>query len=139
MRARYALMGMFVMLTWSPTSASAVTVEQIVSLSNAGVSQTVILALIDRDKTIFTLEPDQLITLKNDGISDEIIVAMLKSGRAEGEAAADANAAVNAAIITSALSVGPDPVVVGHGPERPRDQGAQAGDVCESRGPGAIP
>jgi hypothetical protein len=99
--------------------ASAVTLDQVVALSKAGVSEAIILALIDRDKTILTIEPDQLIALKNDGISETIVVALLKSGRAEGEAAAIANAALNAATITSTLSPGPDLVIVGHGPDRP--------------------
>jgi hypothetical protein len=103
----------------SAMPASAVTLDQVVGLSKAGVSEAVILALIDRDKTILTIESDQLIALKNDGVSEAIIVALLKSGRAEGEAAAIANAALNASTITSALSTGPDLVIVGHGPDRP--------------------
>jgi hypothetical protein len=102
-----------------PAPASAVTLDQVVTLSKAGVSEAVILALIDRDKTILTIEPDQVIALKKDGVSEAVILAMLKSGRAEGEAAANANAALNAAMVTSAMSQGPDLVIVGHGPDRP--------------------
>jgi hypothetical protein len=114
------LFGMLlIVLALAPAPASAVTLDEVVTLSKAGVSEAVILALIDRDKTILTIEPDQLVALKNDCISDAIILAMLKSGRAEGEAAANANATLNAAAMTSALSPGPDVVIVGHGPERP--------------------
>ena len=48
----------------SPAPASAVTINEIISLSKAGVSEPVILALIDRDKTVFTLNAEQLVTLQ---------------------------------------------------------------------------
>jgi hypothetical protein len=85
------------LLLMAPTAAFAVTVDQIVALSRAGMSKTVILALIDRDKTVFSLEPDQLLELQHDGVSEPVILAMLKSGRAEGAGAAAADAATNAA------------------------------------------
>ena len=106
-------------LALAPAPVSAVTLDQVVMLIQAGVSEAIILALIDRDKTILTIEPDQLIALKNNGVSEAIVLALLKSGRAEGEAAANANAALNAATIMSALSPVPDLVIVGHGPDRP--------------------
>ena len=102
-----------------PERAHAATVDQIVALSKAGVSEPVILALIDRDKTIFPIEPEQLPTLKQQGLSDAIIMAMLKSGREEGEAAARAEAASNAARILASLSTAPEVLIVGHGPETP--------------------
>jgi hypothetical protein len=114
------LVGLFVlMLALAPAPVLAVTLDQVVTLSKAGVSEAVILALIDRDKTIVTIEPDQLIALKNDGVSEAIVLALMKSGRAEGEAAANANAELNASMIASALSPVPELVIVGHGPERP--------------------
>src|SRR2546430_6041461 len=89
-----------------------------VSLSRAGVTDAVILALIDRDKTIFTIEPEQLIALKSQ-VSEAVILAMLKSGRDEGERAAQAASDLNAGFIMSSLSAAPDVVVVGHGPDVP--------------------
>src|SRR5262245_8488158 len=71
-----------------PAAASAVTLDQIVALSKSGVSEPIILALIDRDRTVFTIEPEQLVALRRDGVSETVILAMLKSGRDEGEAAA---------------------------------------------------
>jgi hypothetical protein len=107
------------MLTAIPASASAVTLDQVIALAHAGVTDTVILALIDRDKTIFAIEPEQLVTLQRDGVSDAVILAMLKSGREEGEEAARAISAYNSATIAAAVATGPDTVVVGHGPEVP--------------------
>ena|ERR671930_256378 len=102
-----------------PERALAATVDQIVALSKAGVSEPVILALIDRDKTIFTIEPEQLPALKQQGLSDAVIMAMLKSGREEGEAAARAESSSNAARILASLSTAPEVLIVGHGPETP--------------------
>jgi hypothetical protein len=101
------------------TPVSALTLEEVVGLSKSGVTDAVILALIDRDKTIFALEPDQIVKLQRDGVSEPIILALLKSGRAEGDEAARADAENSAAFIASRLAPGPDLVIVGHGPERP--------------------
>ena len=107
-----------------PAAASAITVEQIVALSKAGVTDAVILALLERDRTILSIEPEQVVALKRDGLSDAVILAMLKNGRAEGEAAARAQSEEKAASILSNLTIssltpGPDLVIVGHGPDRP--------------------
>jgi len=79
----------------------------------------VILALIDRDRTVFAIEPEQVVTLQRDGVSERLILAMLKSGRAEGDAAARLDAANNSAWIASNLATEPLTVTVGHGPDRP--------------------
>ena len=106
-------------LACMPAPAFAVTVDQIVALAHAGVTDAVILALIDRDRTIFPIEPEQLVSLQREGLSEPVILAMLKSGREEGDQAARADAASNAATIVAALAQGPDMVIVGHGPEVP--------------------
>src|SRR5262245_47064951 len=110
---------LFVILTLAPAAASAVTVDQIIALSKAGISEPIILALIERDKTVFTIDPEQLVSLRRDGLSENVIVAMLKSGREEGEAAANADAAFNRDVIMSTLAPAPEIVVIGHDPERP--------------------
>jgi hypothetical protein len=97
----------------APATASAVTVDEIVALSRAGVSDTVILALIDRDKTIFTIEPDQLVALKAQGLSEPVILAMLKSGREEGERAAQAASDLKTSIYLAERSSGPEVLVPG--------------------------
>jgi hypothetical protein len=110
---------LFVLLTLAPAAAFAVTVDQIVSLTKSGISEPIILALIERDKTVFSIDPEQLVSLRRDGLSENVILAMLKSGREEGEAAANAAAALNSAVIMSSLSPAPDIVVIGHDPDRP--------------------
>ena len=102
-----------------PRAASAVTVDQVVALAKAGVTDAVILALIDRDRTVFAIEPEQIVTLQREGLSEAVILAMLKSGRDEGDEAARADSAYNAATIAAAIATGPRTLIVGHGPERP--------------------
>jgi hypothetical protein len=102
-----------------PTTASAVTVDEIVGLARAGVTDAIILALIDRDKTLFAIEPEQIVKLQKDGVSEAVILAMLKSGREEGDQAARADAAFNSAWIMQSLPTEPLLVVTGHGPDRP--------------------
>ena len=104
---------------WWPAAASAVTVDQIVALSKAGVSEAVILTVIDRDRTILSIEPDQVVALKREGLSDTVITAMLKSGRDEGDQAARAVSSDQAAAILPTLSPYPEVAIVGHGPDRP--------------------
>jgi hypothetical protein len=79
----------------------------------------VILALVARDRTIFTLNPDDLVALKSQGISEAVLVAMLKSGREEGEAAFAQQTAQAAAERLETAWLQPNVVVVGHGPDRP--------------------
>ncbi len=108
-----------VLLALAPAVASAATIEEIVRLSKSGVSDEVILALIERDKTILTIAPDDLVTLKSEGVSEAVVVAMLKSGREEGEAAVARQAAQAAAERAEVAWLTPNIVVVGHGPDRP--------------------
>lgn len=117
---RYALvLGCMTVSLLASRAASAITIDQVVSLAKAGVTDTVILALIDRDRTVFAIEPEQIVALQRNGLSEKVILAMLKSGRAEGEQAARADAAYNSAWIATNLATEPLTVTVGHGPDRP--------------------
>ena len=101
----------------APATASAVTVKEIVSLSKAGVSEPVILALIDRDKSIFTLQAEDLVTLQKEGVSDAVVLAMLRSGRDEAPLPPAPVAA------PAPEPSQPDIVMVGHGPDQPDASG----------------
>jgi hypothetical protein len=117
-RRLLVLIGMAVIVL-APRAALAITVDQIVALQKSGVTETVILALIDRDRTVFAIEPEQIVSLQREGLSEKVILAMLRSGREEGEQAARADSAYNAWWIASALPTEPLSVSVGHGPDRP--------------------
>jgi hypothetical protein len=118
-RLRALVVGVIALCGLIPAAASAVTLDQILALKGAGVTDAVVLALIDRDRTVFSIEPEQIVSLQRSGLSEMVIVALLKSGRDEGDQAARADSAYNAAAISAALAPAPELVIVGHGPDRP--------------------
>jgi hypothetical protein len=119
MLRRLLVLGVLAVAVLAPRAASAITVDQVVALAKSGVTDTVILALIDRDRTVFAIEPEQIVSLQRDGLSERVILAMLKSGRDEGEQAARADSAYNSAWIAAGLATEPESISVGHGPDRP--------------------
>ncbi len=61
--------------------AEALTVRDVVELSKAGLSDDVLLALIEVDRTVFTIDTPTLKMLKEAGVSEPVIIAMIRSGR----------------------------------------------------------
>ena len=109
---------LFAFLTALASPAAAVTTDQVVALKKAGVSDAVILALIERDHTVFSIAPEQILALQREGLSEALIIAMLKSGQDADEAARAESAYANA-VVAAAIAPGPEILIVGHGPERP--------------------
>jgi hypothetical protein len=62
-------------------SAEAVSINDIIALSRAGLGDEVLLALIEVEGRVFTIDKSTLTRLKEAGISERVIVAMVKSGR----------------------------------------------------------
>ena len=106
---------MVVLLGCVPATASAVTIDEVVALSKSGVSEQVIVAVIERDQTLFTLSPTLIMKLQREGLSDRILLALIKSGRAN-EPPVPASP-----VEPVAAPVPPAPLiaVVGHGPQLP--------------------
>lgn len=65
----------------APTRADALTLKDIVELFKAGLSDEVLVALIEVNKSIYSLEAETLKQLKADGLSDRVIIAVINSGR----------------------------------------------------------
>ena len=61
--------------------AEALNIRDIIELSKAGLSDQVLIALIEVDRGVFSVDTDTLKKLKNEGVSDPVIVAMIRSGR----------------------------------------------------------
>ena len=61
--------------------AEAVTIRDLIELSKAGLGEDVLLALIEVDRSVFTIDPATLKKLKQAGVSDKVIVALIRSGR----------------------------------------------------------
>src|SRR5438093_12980198 len=95
MLRRLVVAGVVAITLLAPTAAVAVTVDQVVALSQAGVTGAVILALIDRARTIFAIAPEQIVKLQPDGRSPAVVVAMLKRGREVGQQSARGGARFN--------------------------------------------
>jgi len=65
----------------SAARAEAITLREIVELTQAGLSEEVLLALIEVDQRVFPVDPDTLKALKDGGVSPRVIVAIVRSGR----------------------------------------------------------
>lgn len=61
--------------------AEAVSVRDVIELSHAGLSDEVLVALIEVDDTPFSLDARRLLELRAAGVSDRVLLAMLRSGR----------------------------------------------------------
>jgi hypothetical protein len=107
--------------------AAAISIEDVIELSRARLSDDVIVELIDIDGTVHRLDTATIVRLKDAGVSERVIVALMRNGRrpAPGDAAAQG---VEAASSTT-QSVAPMVVII----DRPR----QAAPVV--RPPAVIP
>lgn len=74
--------------------------EQVISLTTAGLSPSIIVGKIKTSKTNFDLSTDALIKLKTAGVSDAIVGAMLEAKSGKSMAAATANAGTTGAAMT---------------------------------------
>jgi hypothetical protein len=64
-----------------PAAARAVTLDDIIALSKAGVTAEILVAVIDADRTIFSLTPGEIVVLKKAGVPDPVILKMLGTAR----------------------------------------------------------
>ncbi len=60
-------------------NAYAVTIRDLVALSKEGVSDAILVALIETDGSRFKLTPDDIRSAKAQGLSDLVIVAMIRT------------------------------------------------------------
>jgi hypothetical protein len=70
-----------VLVPFSAVRVEAVTIREIIELSQAGLGEEVLLALIEVDQRVFSIDPATLRELKAAGVSERVIVAMVRSGR----------------------------------------------------------
>ena len=61
--------------------ANALTVRDVIELTKAGVSDQVLLALIEVDHRVYTIDADAVKSLKAAGVSDTVLLAMINAGR----------------------------------------------------------
>lgn len=94
-------------------SAEALTIRDVLELSRAGLGDDVLLALIEVNPRVYTLDPATLIALKQAGVSDRVIAALVRSGR-EQPPAGDASwaGAPDEPAMSDAALPQPSPTVV---------------------------
>jgi len=78
---RRVFIALFATLALISARAEAVTIRDLIELSKAGLGDDVLLALIEVDRTVFTIDLATLKKLKDAGVSDKVIVALIRSGR----------------------------------------------------------
>jgi hypothetical protein len=64
-----------------PAAADAVSIRDIIALSKAGLPDEILSAVIEADRTIFTLDAEQILELRRAGVSDTVLLKMLRSRR----------------------------------------------------------
>lgn len=64
-----------------PNRADAVTLQEVIDLTRAGLGEETLLALIEIDPRVYPIDAETLQKLKSAGVSEKVIVAMIKSGR----------------------------------------------------------
>ena len=79
---RLALLCALVM-TVGASRAEAITVTDIIELSKTGLSDEVLLALIEIESKVFPVDPDTVKALKSAGVSERVITAMVRHGRSK--------------------------------------------------------
>jgi hypothetical protein len=99
-------------------SASAVTVHDIIELTKAGLSDDILVALIDADRTVFSLDKNEILTLKKAGVSEAVLLKMLRTRR-EFDTPATTQETDAAPATTVPQPPVPEVVVIGSQPSPP--------------------
>jgi hypothetical protein len=78
---RFATLTAVVLLWGSVLSAERLSTRDIIGLSQAGLGDEVLLALIDVRRAVYPIDPATLTQLKDGGVSERVIAALVRSGR----------------------------------------------------------
>jgi len=102
--------------------ADALTVRDVIELSKAGVSDQVLLALIDVDRRVYTVDATAVKQMKEAGVSDTVVLAMIHAGRDttdSSHAAADSTPPVQTSSAPAPTAPQPQVVVIDHADTQP--------------------
>jgi len=64
-----------------PARADALTIRDLLELSRAGLGDEVLLALIEVDRPVFSIDAETIKSMKAAGVSERVISAAIRSGR----------------------------------------------------------
>ena len=74
-------LAVILLLAGAASRAEALTIQDVIELTKAGVSEEVLLALIDVDAGVYPSDAETLKALKKAGVSEKVMVALVRSGR----------------------------------------------------------
>jgi hypothetical protein len=78
---RFSWIALAVFLFGVAARAEAMTVKDIIDLTRAGLGEEALIALVEVDGSVFSIDKETLMSLKTAGVSDRVIEAMIRSGR----------------------------------------------------------
>jgi hypothetical protein len=67
------------LLGLSASAASAATIQDLIKLKAAGLSDDILIALIQSDGSVFKMNADDVIAVRKEGLSEKVIMAMLST------------------------------------------------------------
>jgi len=102
--------------------AEAVSVRDIIELTKAGVSEQVLLALIEVDRGVFTLDAETMKEMKQAGVTDTVVLAMIRSGRTPAASAPEPPPQPQPAATAAASDPEPRVIVIDHHDQAPPQQ-----------------
>lgn len=70
-------------MTVGAARAEAITIGEIIELSSSGLSDEVLLALVEIESKVFPVDPDTVKALKAGGVSERVIAAIVRHGRSK--------------------------------------------------------
>jgi hypothetical protein len=62
-------------------AVSAATIDDIRELARAGLSDDVLVALVESDATVYELTASEIVELREAGVGERVVIAMLRNGR----------------------------------------------------------
>ena len=68
-------------LSISAVRAEALTLREVLDLHKAGLSDDVLVALIEVERSVFAIDHETIKMMKAEGLSERVMIAMIKSGR----------------------------------------------------------
>lgn len=72
-------LAVFVLLCGLSASAEAVTLRDLIDLSKQGLSDDLLIALVDAEKSVFHLTAAEVRSLKDQGLSDRLLIHLLQT------------------------------------------------------------
>jgi len=78
---RFLIIALTAVFALAAGRADALTIRDLIELSKAGLGDEVLIALIEVDRKVFSVDTETLKQLKRAGVSEQVIVALIRTGR----------------------------------------------------------